>query len=469
MQEFFEIIKDRDLLVKPITLLIGIGAILGLAAGLDGLVQNLVTTGVIRRILIYGSLEVSWIAYWFFRLYHLPKTKKDKIGIVIAIHTEDVKVRTRLENDLVVHLQKFIDDTGLRKSLDLILLENHQAKKVGDILQEVHGSLEEWRASNNPYKKSPRMNKIQKRMQAHLYIWGRIVERKEKETKYFFESNAYIRHRPINKALHTTLAIDFKNVWLQQINFNESAEYSGFLFSASQMYLAAKYIIGVAAFISNDPFIAVKLHEGLKEELKNEDQTENLKYIRNKLDTLLAEEYAALARTAQTNFTETRKYLTRCFQYNSNNYAGLLTKAILEFVEEHNPEKALATIRTAKNYAGRDGTWRYSQGFLLMYLGRFDKAIVVYNQIAEYSYETEPFTLAQVYSFNENLLKREPDKIQSYYILGLLKYRKDGNLPHALEYFETFIEKAGDQREYMQLSGSAKGYKTEIEAQMGVS
>jgi len=147
-------------------------------------------------------------------------------------------------------------------------------------------------------------------------------------------------------------------------------------------------------------------------------------------------------------------------------YGALLLRSIIEFCNENNPEKALNTIYESKKIAKNDGTWRYSEGFLLMYLEKYDKAVKVYKKIIKNSYPSEELTLKEVFIFNEKILKNNPEKIQLYFILGYLKYKKDSNYPEAYDYFEKFLSKANNKHDF--LIEKAKSYKAELEQEMKI-
>ncbi len=56
--------------------------------------------------------------------------------------------------------------------------------------------------------------------------------------------------------------------------------------------------------------------------------------------------------------------------------------------------------------------------------------------------------LAQVFAFNLEQLQIQPDFYESYFIIGYLKYFKEGNLGEALEHFEKFLKRAGKIKKY---------------------
>jgi hypothetical protein len=111
----------------------------------------------------------------------------------------------------------------------------------------------------------------------------------------------------------------------------------------------------------------------------------------------------------------------------------------------------------------------YGQAFLLMNLGRYDKALAAYRRIANYSYEGEvDMTLPQIINFNENQLTREPNRIEPHFILGYLKFKKNLNYPEALEHLETFVAKATDKKFKLVVAEANKCIQ-ELHKIMGVS
>ena len=150
------------------------------------------------------------------------------------------------------------------------------------------------------------------------------------------------------------------------------------------------------------------------------------------------------------------------------NYGSYLLKSIIEFSYKNDPKEAQKAVYKARELAGSDGTWRYNEGFLLMYTERFDEALKVYEGIIDNSYFNEENTLVEIYKFNEDFLKEHPKMIQSYFILGFLKYKKDLNYPAALEHFDKFIAESVSQPKYLVLRSRAEEYQKELKNLMNL-
>jgi len=138
----------------------------------------------------------------------------------------------------------------------------------------------------------------------------------------------------------------------------------------------------------------------------------------------------------------------------------------MTFTFDKNAKEALKFTKKSKKYSAGDGTWRYNEAFLLMYLGQFKEAIIVYRKICNTSYLNEEDTLRQVYKFNEELYISDNSQLQSLYIIGYLKYKKENNYPAALDYFDTFIQNINGHTKFKLLKSKAQSYKSELERLM---
>ncbi len=240
------------------------------------------------------------------------------------------------------------------------------------------------------------------------------------------------------------LTVDFASVWVREVNFAEHDEKPGFEFTSRYWLAAAQYACGSAAFASGDFWTALKLLEPVKVKIDIFRTSPNFPIIQRRLHEQLSATHAVLANFFRQNgdLPKALEQLNKCLQIDPKHYSGHLIKAIVEFWDERNPKKALATIQELSKYAGKDRTWLYSQGFLLLYLERFEKGLVAYRRIAKSTFEGEEVILPQVIAFNEQRLVMESQKIQSHFVLGYIKFKKNINYPEALEHLETFVRKA---------------------------
>jgi len=451
---------------------LGLFLIIGICISFDNFFEKIYSKINIRLVL-YAELLIIYCLFWLKNKHNLPRNNKNTVGIIICIKTENDKQKIRLKNDLVKRLVELIKGNQLDSKINIILLNNHQAEKIGKILEKY--TIANDKIKRGELDKIPKeikdWQKLQKVIRGHFYIWGDIKERQDIDNKYFLDLEALTVHIPVNFNISQKIKEEFLNAWYKKVYFQEKLEFKGFIITADLIYIAVKYITGISALISRDPFLALELHEKLVIDLeKFQPKPPNIIIIQRKLTELMAEECLIISRLffndTEPNLTESKKYLDKSFKILPNHYGGYLFKAILEFLVENDAKKSLATINVAKYYSNNDNICLYNEGFLLMYLEEFEKAIYVYKKIIKGKYKGELLTVEEVCNFNINYLKTNPKNIQSLFIIGLLKYKKQFNYPEALLYFENFLEQAKNQGKYNILIQEVNKYKKELEDKM---
>ena len=216
-------------------LILGLFVILGTITALDNLVVEFANfVGFKIRPFFYPILLILWIGYWAFNKFHLPRNKKNKVGIVIAIYSENESERQKLKADFISKLKKDLQQEGILNFSEVIFLKNHFSNQIKD--------------SENPRTK---LETINKKIKAHFYVWGDVKKRPDGDEgeKYFINFQGYVVHKPISQNLSQVISIDFSKVLPKEVNFLEKRSFKGFEASATIVHLAAKYIIGIAAFV----------------------------------------------------------------------------------------------------------------------------------------------------------------------------------------------------------------------------
>jgi tetratricopeptide (TPR) repeat protein len=469
MEKFLDWLFDEDLLVTSPTLLLGLAAIGAAAVAADGLVKDLITAGTKRRLAIYLGAQVIWVGYWVYKKQTLPRTKKDKIGVVISLTTESNKDKIRLKNDFVKSLKLLVAESELDELIDVVLLKNYQAHRISAHLAQYNSQLNRFRKDGTPIdlEIQKARNKLQNHIRGVFYVYGSVVER-DVDT-YILETDMIIHHGPVDPEAQEQIAYAVNNIWSLRFSFKEKAEYAGFRFSAAYIYLSARYIIGEAAFVLHRYEIALKMHETLETELKKLIGHPNLSRINQHLGELLAEEHSIVAMiiaVRDRNYPQALVHVEETLKRRPNDYSALMTRSIIEYAHLGNAGKALQTCYQAKPYAQGNKTWIYNAAFLLMQMGQYGKAIKLYKQMDK-PFQGEDETLQQVLEFNENILKEDPTNIESHYILGLLKLKKTRNYPVALDHFQRIIALVPDAK-YKSLVDESTDYIAELEALMNL-
>ncbi len=444
MEEFYlKYIKSN--LHKPSALLCGI--ILGIL--IFTTIDNLFEKAILNiniRFLIYGLSLFLWFLYWLYYRHRLPRNKKNRVGIVVALYAETEVEKMRLKRDFIYKLRKDIKAEKFGDVVNIIEIKNHFSEKIVGVDD---------------------IRKLHKKVKGHFYLWGNVKKRQDEKEKYFLNLDGMVIHRPIG--IKNPLFKDFISVLPKQISFFEAFELRGFEFSADIVYLAVRYITGVAAYISGDPKFAHDLHLGLKNKFnKFSPLPSNLRTIRDKIPFLLSDEELVIARFyyKKHDFNKLKKWLNEALKSNSNNYGAWLLKAIVDFLPElgNNPIVALESIKKAKKYAYGTHEWRYSQAFLNFWLERYPEALKDCDNLKQKTYSSEYITVDEIEAFNLGLLDNHKEKSQLYFWLGFINFIKKKNISMAYDFFIKFDQLANKKMDILKQRSSI--YLKQIKSEM---
>lgn len=360
----------------------------------------------------------------FWARFRVPKNKKDKIGIILAIKTENNKEKLRLENDLLLPLERYLTNSNLSENFYLIRYPQFLAEKLTNL--EV-------------------AKKYLKKSKGHLALFGELIERNlERDNNYIFRLHGMVRHAPITYTKKAELAKDFSEILPRQIIFPETKEILGFDATQSLLGSVVKYIIAYAARASFDVELAYELFDGLYGELEAVSKTDfpvELQ-IRGKcknqlIDCLtikvsrLYEDYAA-ERKAEHIFAA-KPFVEKILQLDPEHYQGRLMKAILLFKEDSIDE----AINELIHIHNSDSAWRYSLGFLYAYKGDILDALEQYKE-ANAGIST-PNVLNDTEVFISEEIDKKPQLVQLLFFRGLLNYKGKGDYVLAKIDFESFL------------------------------
>lgn len=420
---------------------------------------------------------IYFIVWHYFRK-KLPRNKKGKIGLVLSIQSENDKQKIRIKNDFFEKLKELLKENNILESFDILFLNEYQTERVNKILMQ-HSELLN-RCRKNDYELSVEDKKIKenwqniaRKIRGNFWVWGNIKERLQGENKYFFNLEARVLHSPLPSNVNNPLKRAFDESWIKKISIDEKAESIGFEFTAELVFIGLNYVTGIAAYISNDPITAYKLHESLLNELNKKFPTlpPNLNKIQKNIIKFLADECVLIAHNylLQADKTNSKLFIDKIFQYSKDNYDGYLLKSVYLFSLENDPLKSIETCDIAMKFSGNNGTWRYNKAFLLLYLNRYPEALKLYSEIENINYKDEEMTLTQVIYFNENRIKSVPYDFRSNFVLGFVYLRKKNNPAHALEYFESIEREYSNIHDLKDLIKRVKGYLIEIRRSIKIS
>lgn len=401
------------------------------------------------------------IVHWLIWRYKYPRNKNNKTGLVIAIYARN-KEELDTKNLFLNQLKKNFATSDLYKIFNVIDLKNHLAKNI---------------------KSNDDLESLHKKVKGHIYYFGEILKENDGDVeKYFITLDGYVKHMPIPTPVSRELSFDFRSVLPKEINFSTFFGLRGCRATANIAYLTTKYITGVASFLSGNPFLAYKLHEGLENEFseyyaidKNFKDigaltTIDLKYldkIKKKIPLIMSNECQIIASIYYKNniFDQARFFLNLSLKYNPKNYSAWLLKAIIDFMADDNVMESIKSIKMAEKYSIGTYEWRYSKAFLMFWTEKYNEAWKECQKIMQARYENEEKTVEEIKHFNLSLLEKNPNKIQLYFWLGFTQYKKIHQLPNSLNYFETFVRK-GNNVDF--LIKKAQSYLVDIKKEMHI-
>lgn len=393
---------------------------------------------------IYIGILVFWGVYWFLNRIWIPKNNKKHTGLVICIYADSDEAEQNLKRDFISSIKKQIANEQIGEIFNIVTVKNHLTSKYNDF-KEIY--------------------KLHKKVKGHIYIFGETKKRKNGQEQYFLSLDGMVLHRPVAQQVSQELSKDFLATLPKGINFNDEFAFVGFQVSADIVVKSVKYIVGIASFISGNPFLAIKLHTNLKSQIQATQQKlagDNI--ILSKIDDLLANEYAIVARYyfSKGDQHNARQNLTTSLGIRNNCYQALILESIISFSWDDDPKKSLSVLKRCRGFS--DPTWRYNEAFLHFWLGNYSSALKQCEKIKKHSNDYE--VSKEVVQFNENLMMSDNSKCALYFWLGFNYYYKQSNLPLALKNLELFEQNADATMSSLRRKSSP--WLVEIKQQMNI-
>ncbi len=385
---------------------------------------------------IYLVLPILWVFYWLHNRFWISKNDKNHTGLVICINADTDDAEQILKRDFVSSVKKQITNENVGELFNIIVVKNHLASKYND-LKSIH--------------------RLHNKVKGHIYIFGETKKRNNGgKEQYFLSLDGMVLHRPVPQQVSQELAKDFLSTLPKGINFNDEFAFVGFQVSADIVVKSVKYIVGLAAYISGNPTLAISLHTNLKNQIVSSPQKlpgDNL--ILSKIDGLLANEYAIMSAYyfGKQDKENTNLNLTEALRLNPNCYRALIVESIVAFSWENDPKKSL--IITKKCHGFNYPEWKYNEAFLYFWLGNYPSALKQCEKIKTQNYPNELTTSLEVTTFNESIIANDPSRPALYFWIGYNYYYKQDNLPLALKYFELFERNATQQMSKMKQKSTA--------------
>jgi tetratricopeptide (TPR) repeat protein len=413
-------------------------------------------------IMILVSLAISGVWYWNRTTY--PKGAIDKQNFIIAITTEDKKQKTRIATDFTNEIKRQLNQYGLSHSFDVVVLHNHLADSIQT---KIARWIESMQAGMVESEDVLRFRKIVNRLNARFFVYGNLIQRNAGNSTYCLNIEALILHGSAHVGKTQELRDEFVKLWKREITFLEEDELNGFKSNANHIFFTATYMIGLATFVDNRYDKGIEIWEKLERYVQDRDE---LQEFESKILRLKAASYFMQSRLLhyQGEIEESVRLRERYLELFPHEYDRHITESI-RLINRGNVDLALEHLEQAKKYAGTDGTWKYNKFYTLIYAKRCDEALETLDDILSQEFQNEQETISQVLSYNKNCLDEDEQHIQSYFIVGVLLYKKFQNPTSAYENLESFIEEASRISDFYPLVKRTKSLLSEINLELKIS
>lgn len=404
---------------------------------------------ILLLLLICVSLYVLW---W--RLQQPPKIKFGKLGIVIAINTESDEEKKRLKNDFVVEIKTQISAEN-SQLFQVLVLPDFFTEKINDA-----NSACKYLAATK----------------AHFFISGTWKTRLDGSKEiYILNLEANVVHAPIDIFSSNVFSKEMAVVFPRDVRIPKELEVTEIPLTGDLVSFAAKHCIGIASFISGNVGLAYNLHLSLWNRIKESTLSKStysycVSVMKQKLPRYLYQEAIFICNYYYENkppdyLEKIKEHLDVIFSFFPKDYSALVRQGIY-FFEKGEVEDALKTTKKAVGISGnRDITARYNLAFLYAYIGKLEEAHKEYKH-AFSGTVFDPKFLLSIEEFIENLLKKNPEKFQFYYCLGMINFFGKEDMKLAKENFEKFIKTAKSLKKYLVSIKYAQKYLDEAESKV---
>ena len=284
-----------------------------------------------------------------------------------------------------------------------------------------------------------------------------------------------VRHAPIKEKWSQQLGEDFWAVLPNRLLVAAEGDVFHFQFAAKHIDAVSLYVIGTAAFFSNDLKLAEQLLVDAESRLRRGVTTADgflRSVLRDRVRRRISEVYKArLARQIRRHTTtresaaiqEAEEIIANLRQYSQDNYDVHMMAGMAAFALHRDMEAARTEIRACRNSS--DAAWRYSEAFLHAYVGDLQRAYESYRRAFE-SPLADPSVPTQCEEFILGIVEEEPERQWLYFCLGLINYRGKGDPMAALADFRRFVDEVDTER-FAKHVGYARRWIDEIEKASG--
>lgn len=400
--------------------------------GLVGIVALILGPNPLAFSLAAGATALVVAAVWHLDR-RLPRTKRNKVGFVISMTSDDEAEAAKIRADLVVTLRRLIKDGRTGSSFQVIEVPQHHAETVLD---------------------SEDAQRLRLATRAHFLLYGRVrVRQVHGKPHHYIELDGVVTHQPVPLKVSGALAQEFTELLPRKVLISAENDLFAFNITSEWAELVAKYIIGCAAALSRDFNYAEKLYTEVLERLsKIKGDLPAFEKLRERLPKRIAELYEARARIAYERWANTHdpavvqelgEHLSHIDPDKYVTVNVLTLNAIFAFLSAKSVARAIEWLHKVGG-PSRDATWHLNVAFLVAYEDDLRGAIRHYRRALEQPMPAD--VIGKIEDFVYFVATTEEQKYQLYYCLGFFNWKVKRDLAQASKDFQMFLEKRQDGR-----------------------
>jgi hypothetical protein len=377
---------------------------------------------------ILGLVLIGIGAAWF--KTRIERNPRGRVGFGVAIYFESSEQARTLGSDFVITLKNLLNRSQHTHRFNFIEYPQSIAKRLQD--QEEAG----W---------------LSRKARLHFLIYGRARLRRiaPGEESHVLDLSWVVRHSPISTERSVQFANETKSIFPNRLILGNAGDMTVSEFGAHLIDAVARYIIGTAAALSNDFTYAEELlcdSEAKLAEYAKKTEGAPIAVLLSQVRKRICELYGAWMAGLAQQYAVSRdrealkrneEIVNKLRRYEPDNYAARLTAAMAAFVLRRDVASAMQEL--AACHATQDGTWMYSEAFLLAYDGDLENSYRCYRRAFE-SPISDGTVPMQCEEFIQRVIDDESGRPWLYFCLGLINHRAKRDLRAARNDFARFVE-----------------------------
>jgi hypothetical protein len=366
------------------------------------------------------------LIFWLWSI-KLPKTKKNKVGFLVAISFSDLKEKKKIQEDFITPLHQLIKSGNNANTFDFLIANQYQSQKIITLDDA---------------------EKLRLKAKARFMIYGHVKLRNINNIEtHIIELEGIVSHNKVDDERATKFSKEFAELLPRRLHASTQNDVLALQLTSQWLDIVAKYIIATAAALSNDLNYSEKLYTEIKIKLPTiEDRIPVYSLLKQRIAEKLSEIKLIKAQRLFDEWTKDKEnllpiissdnFLQDLIQGHQSSVEVQTLKALCCFLLKRDIANTLLHLNSI-NKEKRDQIWHLNMAFIYAYSGNLNNAARSYRLAAQEG--SFPTILGQVEDFIVWMINKEPKKIELHYALGYFNWKLKGDNKMAKEDFQYFV------------------------------